>query len=153
MLLAISAAQRSPDPNTQVGACIVDKKNRVLGLGYNGFPRGISNHGFPWNREGEPLETKYPYIVHAEKNAIYNANGPIEGAKLFVTMYPCNECAKDIIQAGIKEIHYLTNPYKDTWAAKAADKMFQFLDIITIQHTWDIDRILLCLQNITHLIE
>lgn len=150
MLLALVAAQRSPDPNTQVGACIVDKSNRILGLGYNGFPRGISTQQFPWNREGPPLETKYPYVVHAEKNAIYNANKSVIGSKLYVTHFPCNECAKDIIQAGIKEIHYLSNPYKDEWSTKASDKMFQVLDIVTIQHQWDINKILSCLLNSAH---
>jgi len=143
MLQALVAAQRSPDPNTQVGACIVDIKNRTLGLGYNGFPRGISTSQFPWEREGkDPLKTKYPFVVHAEKNAIYNANSSVAGGTLYVTMYPCNECAKDIIQAGIKEVRYLTNPYKDEWFTRAADRMFQNLDIITIQHKWDTDRIL-----------
>lgn len=148
MLQALVAAQRSPDPNTQVGACISDKRHRVLGLGYNGYPTGICVTHFNWAREGEQLETKYPYVVHAEKNAIYNANRSVEDAIVHVTMYPCNECAKDIIQSGIKEVRYLTNPYKDAWFTKAADRMFQALDIVTTQHKWDTTKISECLQNL-----
>ena len=138
MLLAQVTAQRSPDPNTQVGACIVNKNNKVLGVGYNGTPKGIHPSHIPWERENEdPLLTKYPYIVHAEKNAIFNATESVEGARVFVTMYPCENCAKDIIQAGIKEVIYLTNPYKDIWWTKAAAEMFDMVDIPTHQHQWN----------------
>ena len=121
MLMALVTAQRSPDPNTQVGACIVDKDNLILGTGYNAFPRGVPSNAFPWDRQTVSIvHSKYPYVVHAEKNAISNALGSVEGGTLYVTMYPCNECAKDIIQAGIKEIVYLTNPYEKQWQTQTS---------------------------------
>lgn len=139
MLHAIIASWRSPDPNTQVGAAIVDpEKKTVVSTGYNGWPRGISTCALPWHRDREdPLENKYTYVVHAEKNAILNATKPVDGFHLYITMFPCNECAKDIIQAGIKEIVYLTNPYKDLWQTRAAEKMFDLLDIKRRQHIWN----------------
>ena len=113
-------AQRSKDPNTQNGACIVDKKNIILGVGYNGFPRGCSDDQLPWSREGEFCDKKYAYVVHAEENAILNSNtADLEGAKLYCTLFPCNECAKATIQAGIKEIIYESDKYHDNeiWVA------------------------------------
>lgn len=153
MLLALVTSQRSPDPNTQVGACIVDQRNRVLGVGYNGYPRGIGVTNFTWNRKecGDPCQTKYPYVVHAEKNAIYNAVKSVADGKLYVTMYPCNECAKDIIQAGIREVIYLTNPYEDTWQTKASKAMLETVDVAVRQHKWDIDRTSLCLNKLSAL--
>lgn len=139
MAMALLTAQRSPDPNTQVGACIVNQRNIILGTGYNAFPRGICSSGLPWDRqEKSVLSTKYPYVVHAEKNAIYNAVGSVEGARLYVTMYPCNECAKDIIQAGIKHIIYLSNPYETQWQTQASKRMLDMLDISVIQHQWTV---------------
>ena len=104
------AAKRSKDPNTQVGACIVSNDNRILSVGYNGTPNGYDDKYFPWDREGDELETKYLYVVHAERNAILNyrgSNKDLEGAKIYVDLFPCNECAKEIIQSGIKEVYYL----------------------------------------------
>ena len=110
MGVAMLAAKRSKDPSTQVGACIVDDDNRTVSTGYNGFPYGCSDDEFPWDREGE--ETKYPFVVHAELNAILNARGKnLSGAKIYVALFPCNECAKAIIQAGIKEVIYLSDKY------------------------------------------
>jgi len=153
MLLALVAAQRSPDPNTQVGAVVVDNKNRILGLGYNGFPRGICVKSLSWSREDpDPLQTKYPYVVHAEKNAIYNSSQPVTNAILYVSLFPCAECAKDIIQAGIKQVIYLDNPYKNDWSVKAADKMFQLKDIFVKQHSWNLKEIKPCLQKLATLI-
>ena len=100
------AAQRSKDPNTQVGAVVVSEDNRILGVGYNGFPRGCGGEDFPWERKGGFLETKYAFICHAEENAIYMAHGDVRGAKVFCNVFPCNECAKTIIQTGIKEVVY-----------------------------------------------
>ena len=149
MLLALVTAQRSADPNTQVGACIVSEKNRVLGVGYNGPPKGICPSQIPWARKDkDPAQTKYPYIVHAEKNAIYNAYECVDEATLYVTMFPCNECAKDIIQAGIKEIIYLTNPYVDKWSTQVASSMLQMVDIKCRQHKFDEVLTSPCLQNI-----
>lgn len=122
MGVALLAAKRSKDPNTQVGACIVDENNVILTTGYNGFPIGCSDDEFPWDREGE--ETKYPYVVHAELNAILNASGKsLKGARIYVDLFPCNECAKAIIQSGIKEIVYLSDKYADTAGVKASKLM------------------------------
>ncbi len=124
MGVALLAAKRSKDPNTQVGACIVDGNNIILSTGYNGFPYGCSDDVFSWEREGD--DTKYNYVVHAELNAILNARGKnLKGAKLYVDLFPCNECAKAIIQSGIAEIVYLYDKYADTPATVASKKMLQ----------------------------
>ena len=116
--IAKLSAGRSKDPSTQVGACIVSKDNRILSIGYNGTPNGFDDDVFPWNRDGtHPNHTKYPYVCHAELNAILNYNGSrkdLKGAKIYVDLFPCNECAKAIIQCGIKEIIYLSDKYKGT---------------------------------------
>lgn len=124
MGVAMLSSMRSKDPSTKVGACIVNQNKRIVGIGYNGFPHGISDDVFPWEREGEFLNTKYPYVVHAEPNAILNSTSNLEGATLYVTLYPCNECAKLIIQSGIKEIVYVSNKYETTDSIKASKKMF-----------------------------
>ena len=127
MGIAKLTAGRSKDPNTQVGACIVSSDNRVLSCGYNGTPNGFDDNNFPWDREGNPLETKYIYVCHAEANAIDNFRGykkEFEGAKIYVDLFPCNECAKKIIQSGIKEVIYLSDKYADTDATKASKLMF-----------------------------
>lgn len=137
MLIALLAAQRSPDPNTQVGACIVDNKNRILGTGYNGAPRGVPACYVPWDREAETYNlTKYAYVVHAEKNAIANCTHRPENSTLYVTMHPCNECTKDILQAGIKYIWYLTNPYIDKPETKAAVKMLDLAGVFAYPFQW-----------------
>ena len=128
MGVAKLAARRSKDPNTQVGACIVSKNNRILSVGYNGTPNGYDDHYFPWDREGDELNTKYMYVVHAERNAILNYRGNIkdfDGAKLYVTLFPCNECAKAIIQAGIRTIVYDCDKYADTPSVIASKKMLR----------------------------
>lgn len=127
MAIAKLSAMRSKDPSTQVGACIVDKNNRILSIGYNGAPNGYSDDIFPWNREGNELETKYPYVVHAERNAILNYRGSrkdFEGAKIYVDLFPCNECAKEIIQAGISEVIYLSDKYANTNSVIASKRLF-----------------------------
>lgn len=115
MGVALLAAERSKDPNTQVGACIVDDGNRIVSTGYNGFPYGCSDDEYPWARDGaRPEDTKYGYVVHAELNAILNARGRnVEGTRLYVALFPCNECAKAIIQSGIKEVIYLSDKYAE----------------------------------------
>ena len=124
MAVAKLAGMRSKDPNTQVGACIVSPDNKILSMGYNGFPRGCSDDEFPWAREGETLETKYVYTVHSELNAILNyRGGSLEGAKLYVSLFPCNECAKAIIQSGIKTIIYDCDKYGTTDPFIASKKM------------------------------
>ena len=127
MGVAQLAAKRSKDPSTQVGACIVSKDNRILSVGYNGTPNGFDDIYFPWDREGEELETKYLYVVHAERNAILNYRGnskDLEGAKIYVDLFPCNECAKEIIQSGIKEVYYLDDKYAHTNGVIASKRMF-----------------------------
>ncbi len=122
MGVALLAAGRSKDPSTQVGACIVSQGNVILSTGYNGFPKGCSDDEFPWNRDGD--DTKYPYVVHAELNAILNSQGKsLLDTKIYVALFPCNECAKAIIQSGIKEIIYLSDKYADTPSVKASKKM------------------------------
>ena len=124
MSVAILAGMRSKDPNSQVGACIVSSDNKILSMGYNGFPRGCSDDEFPWAREGEALDTKYLYVVHSELNAILNyRGGSLEGAKLYVSLFPCNECAKAIIQAGIKTVVYDQDKYQDTPSVMASKRM------------------------------
>ncbi|HHY83051.1 MAG TPA: dCMP deaminase family protein [Clostridiales bacterium] len=127
MGIALLSAKRSKDPSTPVGACIVDSKsNRILSVGYNGFPIGCSDDDFPWERDGSPLETKYPYVVHAELNAILNnRTANFEGNKIYTTLFPCNECTKAIIQSGIKEIIYLSDKYADTDSVKASKRMLE----------------------------
>ncbi len=122
MGVAILAAKRSKDPNTQVGACIVDQNNIILSTGYNGFPYGCSDDVYPWARNGD--DSKYSYVVHAELNAILNARGKdLTGAKIYVDLFPCNECAKAIIQSGIKEVIYLYDKYATEKATLASKKM------------------------------
>ena len=124
MGVALLAAQRSKDPNTQVGACIVDDQNRILSTGYNGFPQGCSDDEFPWNRDESLGETKYQFVVHAELNAILNARGKsLAGSKVYVALFPCNECAKAIIQSGIREVIYLSDKYHNTPSTEASRRM------------------------------
>ena len=122
MGVAKLAAHRSKDPSTQVGACIVSPENIIISTGYNGMPKGCSDDEFPWDREG--AETKYPYVVHAELNAILNANGrDLRGSRVYVALFPCNECAKAIIQSGVKEVVYLSDKYAGTPGVQASKRM------------------------------
>ena len=124
MGVAVLSGMRSKDPNTQVGACIVSEDHKILSMGYNGFPTGCSDDEFPWERGGEPLENKYFYTTHSELNAILNyRGGSLEGATIYVTLFPCNECAKAIIQAGIKEVIYDCDKYADTPSVIASKRM------------------------------
>ena len=133
MGVAMLAARRSKDPSTQVGACIVSQDNIIISTGYNGMPKGCSDDEFPWERSGSETETKYPYVVHAELNAILNANGrDLRGSKLYVALFPCNECAKAIIQSGVREVVYLSDKYKDTMGNLASKKM---LDAAGVKYT------------------
>ena len=124
MGVAMLAGMRSKDPNSQVGCCIVSEDNKILSIGYNGFPRGCSDDDFPWAREGDPLENKYFYVTHSELNAILNyKGGNLEGAKLYVSLFPCNECAKAIIQSGIKTIIYDDDKYHNEKSTIASRRM------------------------------
>lgn len=126
MGIAMLSARRSKDPGTQVGACIVNTENRVMSVGYNGLPFGCSDDVFPWQREGAVLDTKYPFVCHAELNAILNyRGGNLSGCRVYVTLFPCNECAKAIIQTGIREIIYNEDKYADTDGVRASKKMFE----------------------------
>lgn len=124
MAMAILASKRSKDPNTQVGCCIVNKDNRVIGVGYNGMPNGCNDDDFPWGREGDFLNTKYAWVCHSEVNAILNSSSNVKGATLYVTLFPCNECAKVIIQSGISMVQFLNDKYYDSDASIAARLMF-----------------------------
>ena len=124
MGVAILSSYRSKDPNTQVGACIVNDNNKIMSVGYNGFPIGCSDDEFPWDREGEAYDTKYPYVCHAELNAILNnAGASLVGCRIYVALFPCNECAKAIIQAGIKTIVYDSDKYDGTPSVIASKRM------------------------------
>ena len=130
MGLAILSAERSKDPSTQVGACIVDNDNKIVSVGYNGAPIGFDDDkDMTWEREGDFLNTKYAYVCHSELNAILNSNSSVKGCKLYVTLFPCNECAKVIIQSGIKEFVYLSDKYEGTDMNIAAKKMFDACNI------------------------
>ena len=125
MGVSLLAAERSKDPSTQVGACIVSDDNRILSTGYNGFPQGCSDDDFPWNRDKSLGETKYNFVVHAELNAILNAGGKsLVGSRIFVSLFPCHECAKAIIQSGIKEVIYDSDKYASTPSTIASKRMF-----------------------------
>lgn len=125
MGIACLSAQRSKDPSTQVGACIVSEENRILSVGYNGMPRHCSDDEFPWERDGDPENTKYMFVCHAELNAILNyTGGSLKGSKVYTTLFPCNECAKALIQSGVKEIIYLSDKYEKTPSTICSKKMF-----------------------------
>lgn len=125
MGIALLSAERSKDPNTCVGACIVSEDNKILSLGYNGMPIGCSDDEYPWERDGDPLDTKYLYVCHAEMNAILNYTGAnMRNSKVYVTLFPCNECAKALIQKGIKEVIYLEDKYASQDSVRASKRMF-----------------------------
>ena len=125
MGIALLSANRSKDPSTQVGACIVNASNKIMSVGYNGMPAGCNDDAFPWEREGDTIDTKYPYVCHAELNAILNNDGgSLNGCKIYVALFPCNECAKAIIQSGIKEVRYLSDKYGETPSVMASKRMF-----------------------------
>lgn len=144
MAVALLSAQRSKDPNTQVGACVANAQNKIVGVGYNGFPRGCSDDELPWNRDGSFLDTKYPYVCHAELNAVLNAiSRDLQGCRIYVGLFPCNECTKVIIQAGIGEIIYLSDKYGDTDQVRASKIMLDKAQIKYRQLTTRMDSILL----------
>ena len=133
MGIALLSGERSKDPNSQVGACIVSPDNKILSIGYNGFPIGCSDDEIPWDREGDFVDTKYPYVCHSELNAILNYTGStLKQSRIYVTLFPCNECAKAIIQSGIKEVIYMSDKYKDTDSVKVSKKM---LDMAGVKYT------------------
>mmetsp|Transcript_116409 Transcript_116409/g.163666 ORF Transcript_116409/g.163666 Transcript_116409/m.163666 type:complete len:270 (+) Transcript_116409:57-866(+) len=137
MSLAFLTAMRSKDPSTQVGACIVNDRNRIVGVGYNGMPSNCPSDQLPWSKvspEGE-LETKYPYVVHAELNAVLNKNAEsCSGCRIYTTLFPCNECAKVIIQAGIKQVIFASDKQKEKLSAKASRRLFELANVELRQH-------------------
>ena len=131
MGVALLSAHRSKDPNTQVGACIVSPANKIVGAGYNGLPTGCDDDHFPWAKQGEFLDTKYPYVCHAELNAILNNIGmDLRGCKIYTALFPCNECTKAIIQSGISEVIYLSDKYANTDPAIASKKMLDTAGVV-----------------------
>ena len=135
MGIALLSAGRSKDSNTQVGACIVSDENKILSVGYNGMHTGCSDDDMPWEREGAFLDTKYPYVCHAELNAILNrSSGSLKNARIYVSLFPCNECAKAIIQTGIKEVVYWDDKYADTDGVKASKMMFRLSGVAIRQY-------------------
>ena len=149
MAIAQLSAKRSKDPSTQVGACIVNSKKRIIGIGYNGFPIGCSDDLLPWDREGDFLDTKYPYVCHAEMNAITNSSNKtqLEGAAIYVSLFPCNECAKLIVQVGMKEVVYLSDKYADSDVFIASRRIFDMASVRMRQLTVDTKEIKLNLSN------
>lgn len=144
MGVSLLSAQRSKDPNSQVGCCIATKDNVIVSVGYNGFPRGCDDDLLPWEREGEFADTKYPYVVHAELNAILNSAGKsLKDCKLYVSLFPCNECCKAIIQSGITHVYYLSDKYSQTKETLASKRMFKLANIVTKQLTPSVDNILI----------
>jgi len=132
MGVALLSGKRSKDPNTQVGACIVNGQNKIVGAGYNGLPIGCKDEEFPWEKEGDFLQTKYPYVCHAELNAILNNIGiDLTGCRIYTALFPCNECSKAIIQSGIKEVIYLSDKYEGTEVSKASKRL---LDTTGVQY-------------------
>lgn len=125
MSLSHLSGKRSKDPSTQVGACIVNQNKRIVGIGYNGMPYGCNDDEYPWEKEGDFMNTKYAYVVHAELNAILNSTAPLQGCSIYVSLFPCNECAKAIIQSGITEVVYESDKYADTDSVKVSKKMFR----------------------------
>lgn len=137
MRMAHVISDRSKDPSTQAGALIATPNNVVVGLGYNGFPRGVNNDDLPWEREGGFLDTKYAYICHAEENAVYNANTRTKGCKLYCTLFPCNECAKTIIQNGITEVIFESDKYHDVDAFIASRRLLERAGVSCRQYLSD----------------
>ena len=131
MGVALLSSKRSKDPNTKVGACIVNEDKRIVGIGYNGMPFGCDDKVYPWSNDKnvDSLDTKYPYVVHAEPNAILNSTSNLKGATLYVTLFPCNECAKLVIQSGIKRIIYMDDKYHDTPSNIASRRMFDSANV------------------------
>lgn len=131
MGIAVLSGYRSKDPNTKVGACIVNSKNRIVGIGYNGFPIGCDDNEFPWEVSDNFSESKYAYVVHAELNAILNSNQKLDGCTIYVSHFPCNECAKAIIQSGITEVVYEYDKHAGTESNIASKKMFAHSKVVT----------------------
>jgi len=149
MGVALLSSMRSKDPNTQVGACIVNKNKKIVAVGYNGFPTGITDESFSWESSGDFLDTKYPYVCHAELNAILNKISPdLVGCTLYTTLFPCNECSKAIIQSGISKLVYLSDKYEQSDIVKASKRMLDAVNISYVKFNTTRKSILLDLTEI-----
>lgn len=130
MGVALLSSMRSKDPSTQVGACVASQENKVVTMGYNGMPVGINDDIMPWGRVGkDELDNKYLYVCHAEFNAILNSRGSVRDCKIYVTLFPCNECAKAIIQSGIKEVIYMDDKYDGALNNLASKRLFNLAGV------------------------
>lgn len=138
LALAHLSAMRSKDPNTGVGAVIVDDTHRIVSIGYNGMPRGCDDAEFPWDREGDFYNTKYAYVVHAELNAILNSKRSVNDCTIYVSLFPCNECAKAIIQSGIKKVIYESDKYNGTEGNIASKKMLNDAGVELVQLPYEV---------------
>lgn len=144
MGIALLSGKRSKDPSTQVGACIVNPHNKIVGVGYNGLPIGCHDDDFPWEKEGPFLNTKYPYVCHAELNAILNNVGvDLRGCKIYTALFPCNECSKAIIQAGIQEVIYLSDKYGDKDSFIASKQILNTAGVLLRQVNTQIQELVL----------
>uniref|UniRef100_H2Z9J2 Deoxycytidylate deaminase n=1 Tax=Ciona savignyi TaxID=51511 RepID=H2Z9J2_CIOSA len=149
MSVAFLSAQRSKDPSTQVGACIVNDENKIVGIGYNGMPNHCSDDDLPWARKGNWLDTKYPYVCHAEMNAIMNKNcSSVSGCTIYVALFPCNECAKLIIQSGIKKVIYMSDKHKENDCMIASRKLLDLAHVEYTQHIPKHRKIVIDFDNI-----
>jgi len=149
MSVALIAAFRSKDPRSKMGACIVNSRNRIVGTGYNGFPTGIDDEALPWDSDGDYVDTKYAYVCHAELNAILNSNSDLNGCRIYTGCFPCNECAKAIIQAGITEVVYMRynhSPEMDIFVA--ARKLFDMSGVTYRQLKFNRENLVLTYENI-----
>lgn len=148
MAVALLSGQRSKDPDTRVGACVADADNKIVGVGYNGFPWGCSDDELSWTREGVYMDTKYPYVCHAELNAVLNAaSRNLAGCRIYVSLFPCNECAKVIIQSGIEEIIYLSDKYEHTDSVKASKIMLEKSGVLYRQFTTERETVFLTFKG------
>ena len=148
MGIAFLSGMRSKDPSTQVGACIIDEDKKIIGIGYNGFPMGSSDDSMPWDKEGDFLNTKYPYVCHAELNAILNSIKSLKDCIIYVALFPCHECTKAIIQSGIKEIVYLSDKYTNTDSNRASKKMLDAAGVKYRRFEPDIEKLEINFANI-----
>lgn len=134
MGVALLSGLRSKDPNSKVGACIVNRENKIVGVGYNGFPTKSKDDDFKWDREGAYLNTKYPFVVHAELNAILNSTSDLKECTIYVGLFPCNECAKAIIQSGISRVVYKSDKYKDKKESVASKRLLDSCGVSHIEY-------------------
>ncbi|KAF7710059.1 hypothetical protein HF521_008931 [Silurus meridionalis] len=137
MTVALLFAKKSPDPNTKVGACIVNQEGKIVGIGYNKMPNGCENADFPWKRgKYDDPTTKHQYVCHAELNAIVNKTSvDVKGCTIYVTLFPCNQCARILIQSGVRNLVYLSNKRKDRPDTNVSNKLLDTAGVTCRQFT------------------